>query len=210
MADATTNSDTQHAGSSAAAGVPTATVAVAEYPRSRIAVFATAAILGCAADLLSKLWMFSRQPLRDGEIWWVIPNYAGFQLSLNEGALFGMGQGWVWGFALLSVIAAVVVPTWLFRYGAASDFWITLAMGCVMAGILGNLYDRLALHGDTWFFDPSRQDQVAYAVRDWILLQWGGAYRWPNFNIADSLLVVGAGFIFFKAMFEKPTEADAK
>lgn len=209
MADATTESKSQHAAATATSGKQTTVPAAGDYPPSRIAVFATAAVLGCAADLLSKWWMFTRQPLREGEIWWVVPDYAGFQLSLNEGALFGMGQGWVWVFALLSVIAAVVIPTWLFRYGAACDFWITLAMGCVMAGILGNLYDRLALHGDTWFFDPARQGEIAYAVRDWILLQWGNAYRWPNFNIADSLLVVGAGFIFFKALFEKPVEADA-
>jgi signal peptidase II len=29
-------------------------------------------------------------------------------------------------------------------------------------------------------------------VRDWILVQWSNQWRWPNFNIADSLLVVGA------------------
>lgn len=178
-----------------------------DYLPSRVAAFAVAAVLGCAADLLSKWWMFSRQALRDGEIWWVVPNYAGFQLSLNEGALFGMGQGLVWLFALLSLIASIFIPVWLFRYGAAADFWITLAMGCVMAGILGNLYDRIALHGDTWFLDPARHGETAFAVRDWILLQWGAAYRWPNFNIADSLLVVGAGFIFVRSLFEKPADA---
>lgn len=177
-------------------------------PRSRIAVFAVPALLGCTADLLSKWWMFSRQPLRDGAIWWVIPNHAGFQLSLNEGALFGMGQGLVWLFALLSVAAGIAIPLWLFRYGAAADWWVTFALGCVTGGILGNLYDRLGLHGETWFFDPTRADSTAYAVRDWILLQWNHEWRWPNFNIADSLLVVGAGIIFLKALFEKPAEAE--
>jgi signal peptidase II len=179
------------------------------YPRSRVATFMIPAVLGCAADLLSKWWMFSRQPLREGDIWWVIPNHAGFQLSLNEGALFGMGQGLVWIFATLSIVAAIAIPVWLFRYGAASDAGVTFALGCVTAGILGNLYDRLGLHGETWFFDPTRVETTAYAVRDWILLQWSPAYRWPNFNIADSLLVFGAGIILVKAFFEKPPAASS-
>lgn len=173
------------------------------YPASRIATFVVLAMLGCTADLVSKWWLFSRPPLRQGAIWWVVPDYAGFQLSLNEGALFGMGQGLVWLFALLSIVAAIAIPIWLFRYGAAADVWVTVALGCVTGGILGNLFDRLGLHGETWFFDPARAGETAYAVRDWILLQWSPQHRWPNFNIADSLLVVGAGIILVRAMTEK-------
>jgi signal peptidase II len=183
---------------------PATSASATPYPRSRIATFVFVATLGCAADLSSKWWMFSRPKLRQGDIWWIIPDYAGFQLSLNEGALFGMGQGLVWLFALLSIVAAIAIPIWLFRYGAAVDPWVTFALGCVTAGILGNLFDRLGLHGETWFFDPARAGNTAYAVRDWILLQWSPAYRWPNFNIADSLLVAGAGIILVKAFFEKP------
>ena len=42
-----------------------------------------------------------------------------------------------------------------------------------------------------------------YAVRDWILLQWNDAWRWPNFNIADSLLVVGAILLLWHAYATK-------
>lgn len=178
------------------------------YPASRVALFALLAVAGCAVDLWTKHWVFAQQPLRMRHIWWVVPDYAGVQLSLNEGALFGMGQGLVWLFASLSLVAAVAIPVWLFRYGAAADLGLTLALGCVMAGILGNLYDRLGLHGETWFLDPARAGSTAYAVRDWILLQWGDAYRWPNFNIADSLLVLGAGVILLKAMTEGARDRD--
>ncbi|QDU56347.1 signal peptidase II [Aeoliella mucimassa] len=182
---------------------PQATEQGGEYPRSRIALFVLPAIVGLIADLWSKWFFFSQSDLRAGVIWWVLPDYAGVQLSLNEGALFGLGQGYVWLFAIFGIVAAAGLPVWLFRYGAACDFWITLALGFVMAGILGNLYDRVALHGETWFFDPARQSETAYAVRDWILLQWGPNYRWPNFNIADSLLVVGAGIVLLRAMFDQ-------
>lgn len=162
----------------------------ASYPRSRIALFAAPAIAGVAADLVSKWWMFSQPELRRGDIWWVIQDYAGFQLSLNQGALFGMGQGFVWLFAVFGIVAGIALPIWLFRFGAASDALLTFALGCVMAGILGNLYDRLGLHGES-----------IRAVRDWILLQWNAEYRWPNFNIADMLLVLGAGIVFYRSLF---------
>lgn len=168
----------------------------ASYPKSRIALFAVPAVAGLAADLVSKWWMFSQPELRRGDIWWVIPDYAGFQLSLNEGALFGMGQGLVWLFAVFGIVAGIALPIWLFRFGAASDALLTFALGCVMAGILGNLYDRLGLHGEQ-----------LQAVRDWILLQWGAEYRWPNFNIADMLLVLGAGIIFYRSLFSPDKSA---
>ncbi|WP_425397645.1 signal peptidase II [Aeoliella sp.] len=168
------------------------------YPRSRIALFVLPAVLGLAADLVSKWWMFSQPGLRFGEIWWVINDYAGFQLSLNQGALFGMGQGLVWLFATFGIAAAVALPIWLFRFGAATDALLTFALGCVMAGILGNLYDRLGLHGEE-----------IKAVRDFILLQWGADYRWPNFNIADMLLVIGAAIVFYRSLFQPDKKAES-
>jgi signal peptidase II len=39
-------------------------------------------------------------------------------------------------------------------------------------------------------------------VRDWILWQVSDEWRWPNFNVADSLLVVGACLIFLRLMRE--------
>jgi signal peptidase II len=177
------------------------------YPVSRrILLFLAVTAIGTLADLGTKAWMFAQQPLRQGEIWWVVPEYAGFQLSLNAGALAGIGQGKVWLFASLSVLFAIAIPLWLFRFGAAVDRQLTWLLGCVMAGVLGNLYDRLGLHGETWFYDPQRMTEPAYAVRDFILLQWDAQHRWPNFNIADSLLVVAAGVLAVKTLLEKPAQ----
>src|SRR5690606_11534004 len=129
------------------------------------------------ADLWTKSYMFAQDELRAGEVRWVIPDYAGFQLSLNAGALFGVGQGYVAVFAALSILAALIIPLWLFYFGAAEDRVLTCLLGFLMAGVLGNLYDRLGLHGETWFYHPERAGEAAYAVRDWILLQWGPQRR---------------------------------
>jgi signal peptidase II len=167
--------------------------------RNRYLLFLIPAAAGLAADLATKAWMFSLPDLRAGRIYWVWTNHAGFQLSWNEGALFGLGQGKVWLFVALSLVAATVIPVWLFWFRAARDAWLTFALGCVMGGILGNLFDRLGLHGEVWPAGDPRAGQTAYAVRDWILVQANDQWRWPNFNIADSLLVCGATLMLFHA-----------
>ncbi len=170
---------------------------------SRILVFASIAVVGCVLDLWTKSLLFrclgmpGQQP-----VWWIIPDVLGFQTSLNEGALFGIGQGYTALFAVLSVVAAVAVVVWLFVYRAAEDWLLTIALGCVTAGIFGNLYDRLGIHGLTWpAGHPTNEPGASvYAVRDWILVMIG-TWPWPTFNIADSLLVVGAGLLFWHALW---------
>lgn len=140
-----------------------------------------------------------------GNEWWLWEDHIGIQKSLNEGALFGMGQGMVWLFAIFSVAALVAIPVWLFCFRAAEDGWLTLALGCITGGILGNLYDRLGFSGIQWDrFDPNRVGQPVFAVRDWILWQWNDQWAWPNFNIADALLVGGAGLLMIHSVFLGP------
>lgn len=172
-------------------------------PPNRWVLFLLLAVLGCTVDLWTKARVFSWPDLRAGETRWLWPEilgeHVGLQLSWNEGALFGMGQGMVWLFASLSVVAAVAIPVWLFWFGAARDLWLTVALGCVMAGVLGNLYDRLGLSGEVWPGPGERAGQTVRAVRDWILVQASPEWRWPNFNVADSLLVTGACILLLHA-----------
>ncbi len=168
---------------------------------SRILVFFSIAVVGCGLDLWTKTLLFDwlgmpgQQP-----VWWIVPDVFGFHTSLNEGALFGIGQGYTALFAVLSILAAGAVLVWLFVYGAAEDWLLTIALGCVMAGIFGNLYDRLGWPGLIWpQWHPAAGEPV-YAVRDWILVMIG-TWPWPTFNIADSLLVVGAGLLLWHALF---------
>jgi signal peptidase II len=173
-------------------------------PTIRVLCFWSLACIGCAADLISKHFVFRHPGLHRGSEWWLWEGHIGIQKSLNEGALFGMGQGQVWLFALFSILAALAIPIWLFRIRAAQDRWLTVALGCVMGGILGNLYDRMGLHGLTWDqLDPARAGQRVFAVRDFVLLQWDANLVWPNFNIADSLLVCGAGLLLVQSFLSR-------
>lgn len=164
---------------------------------SRLLVFFTIAIVGFSLDLATKRWIFATLGLPGEQgVWWLWPDIFGFQTSLNEGALFGIGQGRVSLFSMMSIVAAAAIFIWLFVAGAAQNWLLTIACGFVSAGILGNLYDRLGLPGLRWNYENSLHeigDQV-FAVRDWILVMIG-RWPWPTFNLADSMLVVGACLI---------------
>ncbi len=177
-------------------------------PASRYALYFSIAVVGCVADLLTKKWMFSWLGMPGGRTWWLWNGVVGFQTSLNEGALFGFGQGWVRGFAVLSVVAAAATVWWLFVAGGARDLRLTVALGSITAGIFGNLYDRLGLAGLSWnYATPTHGiDDPVYAVRDWILVMFG-QWTWPNFNIADSLLVCGAILLVWHALTTGQAEA---
>lgn len=173
-----------------------------KFSKQRIAWFVFLAIFGAGLDLWTKQAVFSSPQLFHGNEWWLWEGHIGIQKSLNEGALFGMGQGKVWVFACFALVAAVAIPVWLFLYRAAQDFWLTTAAGAIMGGVIGNLYDRMGLPGMKWDeFHPQRAGETVYAVRDWILFQISDQWVWPNFNIADALLVGGALLLFFRSFF---------
>ena len=182
-------------------------------PLSRYLVFFSVAIAGCAVDLATKSWMFSYLDMPGGprsRTWWIWKDVFGFQTSLNEGALFGMGQGFSWVFAAISICAAVGIVIWLFGFGAARDWLLTVALAIVTVGILGNLYDRLGLPGLVWndaFANHTPGDPV-YAVRDFILVMIGD-WPWPTFNIADPCLVGGAALLVWHAFVAKPEREPA-
>ena len=174
-------------------------------PSSRYWCFAVVAGLALAWDLISKSWVFGAigYPYGRSEWSWSHPVLWGtlsarLQTHLNSGALWGIGQGYSWLFAALSVVAALLILYWLFIRGEASSWWMTVCLSLIMGGTLGNLYDRLHLHGCV-FADGT----PAYGVRDfldvtipwWIRLSPLGLvrdYDWPIFNFADAYLVTGA------------------
>lgn len=186
------------------------------FPLNRYALFFLPAIVGMTIDLVTKWYTFSNyfDPARADSSaetyapqfahWW-IKGVFGIQTSTNPGALFGMGSGYSWLFAIFSVVALVGILVWLFFFHALNDRWLTFALGLISGGILGNLYDRVG-----WGYLPSYPDEIRTNVRDWILFRLKGVPffdPWPNFNIADSLLVCGAIMLFIHAvLYSDPSQ----
>ncbi len=115
---------------------------------------------------------------------------------VNQGALFGflrdhksLANG---GFAVISLLAAFAIVYWSRFDNTARDAWLCSALGLILAGTLGNFYDRVAFNG----------------VRDF--LHWNYYFDWPVFNIADCCLVCGAGLLLVQAFVAQPAKDEAK
>ncbi len=135
-------------------------------------------------------------PRRAGEPTTAIPPHEGrtaipivldLRLTINTGAVFGLGQGAQRLFILISIIAAAVI-TFIFVRSDASRRGLHIALAMILGGALGNLYDRALYNGvrDMLHLFPD--------VRLPFGLSWPGGrqdlYPWI-FNVADMALVLG-------------------
>ena len=163
-------------------------------------------VFGLALDIYSKHWAFEsvadqpvvlqyeevvagnfQPPWHDGVR--VLPfDLLDFHLVLNRGAVFGIGQGQRGMFVVFTVLA-VAVALAVFGWWTRSNAHLAhVGIGLILAGGLGNLYDRF----------------VFGAVRDFLhmLPRWNlpFGWNWPGgnsevfpwvFNIADMFLLMG-------------------
>jgi signal peptidase II len=170
------------------------------------------ALAGLAADQAAKYSVFAWLASVEDHRYWVFraDTTHGFALAtsyvpeleikgiyvphVNQGALFGIGREHEtlsnWCFAAISLAAAAAIIGWSLRRGAARDLWVCVALGLILAGTLGNLYDRVVFNG----------------VRDF--LHWNYLFDWPVFNVADSCLVCGACLLLMQALGRKAAATD--
>ena len=115
---------------------------------------------------------------------------------VNQGALFGFLRDHKTlansGFAVISLLAAAAIIYWSTHQHTASDRWLCAALGLILAGTLGNFYDRVVFNG----------------VRDF--LHWNYLFDWPVFNVADCCLVCGAGLLLLQAFATQPAKDEAQ
>jgi len=115
-------------------------------------------------------------------------------LTFNKGGVFGIMQGYKNFFLLVSVAVLVVMVAYYF-YEKHMPALFRIAMALIIGGAAGNICDRLI---------PGRPGVV-----DFISVGVDGVYRWPTFNIADSVIVVGALLLVLVVYLEdkkKPAE----
>jgi signal peptidase II len=137
------------------------------------------------ADQASKAWAV--KTLRFGEERVVIRGFFQFIYTENPGIAFGQlqegGAFARWFFVVLAVLAAIAVLYYFMRT-ARNDDRMLGACVLLLAGILGNLTDRVRL---------------GYVI-DFIVLH-AGDYHWPTFNIADASITVGALLLAYDLIF---------
>ncbi len=141
-------------------------------------------------DRVTKL-LVSRH-LEMGEAHTVIPGVFRITHVLNTGAAFSAfaesANPETVRIALIafSIAAVIVVGIMLWRSAAA----ITLsgvALALILGGAIGNLYDRIRLHHVIDFLEV----HIAH-------------YHWPDFNVADSAIVVGACLLLLEIFRPQP------
>ena len=126
-----------------------------------------------ALDQLTKQWVLRSISPYDART--VVPDFFNLVNVTNTGAAFGSFKGNNTFFVIISIIALVVVTVLLVR-PRRSDVWRDVSLALLLAGILGNLTDRL-LYGH---------------VIDFLLFNLHIRYAdpWPAFNVADSCISV--------------------
>jgi len=166
------------------------------------------AVVGLGLDLATKVWAFealayNRITYPDGSeqvqshTYQFIPGWLHFHVTGNHGAVFGMGQGNRWWFVAVSVMA-IGFLFYLFGTSRRGQRLYQLIIGMLLAGVLGNLYDRVA-YGyvrDMIYMLPGRSWPAWLAERlpaDW---EWthGPVFPWI-FNVADTLLCTGVALM---------------
>jgi signal peptidase II len=115
----------------------------------------------------------------------IIPGFFNLVQAHNTGAAWGMMSGNN-GLFMVLLIGAFIGVSILWKKGVFKDIWTRVAAALLLAGIAGNLTDRI-MHG---------------FVVDFLdfILPWYGHF--PSFNVADSCICVAAGLFIISSLLE--------
>ena len=148
-------------------------------------------------DQLSKLWVL-RYFGETGCANHLVPvtSFFDFVLTCNRGVSFGMfnqpGEPALgfWVFSVLATVVVLALVVWLFRVRSA---FLAIAIGLVVGGAIGNVFDRLRLG----------------AVIDFLYFH-AGAWYWPAFNLADSAICLGVAAMLLDGLLLRRAAPQAK
>lgn len=141
-------------------------------------------VLSLLVDLASK-WAIQRY-FQIGESLPLLPGLA-LTYVRNSGAAFSMLAGWDASLRLPLFFSVTIVAlgaiAFYFRSLPEKDFLSAFALGLVAGGAVGNFIDRVR-YGE---------------VVDFIEVGVRSVYTWPIFNVADSCVCVGVGFLIWRS-----------
>ena len=167
-----------------------ATPAVETEPKDRRALVLGISALVVILDRITKHVV--AQQLPNGQAKTIIPGFFRITDVHNTGAAFSMFaenaslatvRNILIGF---SVIAVIVLFGMLWRVGRYLSV-TSVALAFILGGAFGNLYDRIRFHYVIDFLE-------VHVVH----------YHWPDFNIADSCIVIGACLLLIEIFRPQP------
>ena len=160
---------------------------LASWPKPRrIPWLLLISALDILADRLTKSWVAAH--IRFGGAVPIIPRVLRITHWTNEGAAFSMFANSTspnvvrWGLIVFTLLAALAVLVAMIRLGNRITL-ATVALALILSGALGNVHDRIA-YG---------------SVVDFIEVHIF-SYHWPDFNLADSSIVIGACLLLLDSL----------
>jgi signal peptidase II len=124
-----------------------------------------------AIDQISKWLIVAKMEI--GESFSIIENVLYITSHRNRGAAWGILEGQMWFFYIVTIIVTVVLIYFLQTW-AKGKLMLSLGISFMLAGAIGNFIDRLF------------RGEVVDFIDVYIF-----TYNYPIFNIADSSLVIG-------------------
>ena len=111
-----------------------------------------------------------------------IPGVLNITLVLNDGAAFGLFKGKSVFFVFIALAIIIVITAYLIKSRPLNRS-VSIGLGLILGGAVGNLVDRIAFGSVIDFIDLG---------------------IWPVFNIADSCITIGAVVLVFSMLTKKP------
>lgn len=152
----------------------------------KLRVFLIASLVSFSLDLLTKMLVAHHLSYADR-----VPVIEGFFYLThvqNPGAAFGMftnADPVLRRYFFIGIsLAAIGIIVSFFRQLAPGDRLSSLALGLILGGAVGNLWDRIV------------RDEVI----DFLHFRLWGGYSWPDFNLADSCIVVGVAILILELL----------
>ena len=155
-------------------------------PPRRLPWLLAISVLLLVADRLTKIWVSKHVPFGDAIP--IIPGVLRISHWTNEGAAFSLFANSTspntvrWVLIAFSLLAACVVLGALIRLGSRITL-ATVALAMILAGALGNVHDRIAYGSVIDFIE-------VHIIN----------YHFPDFNVADSSIVVGACLLMLDSL----------
>jgi signal peptidase II len=169
-----------------------ATPSIATEPGDRRGVALAIAAVVVILDRITK--RIVTQQLPNGQAHTVIPGIFRITDVHNTGAAFSMfaesaSPTTVRNILIaFSVLAVIVLLAMLWRAGRVLSL-SSIALALILGGAFGNLYDRV---------------RYSYVV-DFLEVHIG-SYHWPDFNVADSCIVIGACLLLIEIFRPQPSD----
>lgn len=151
-----------------------------------ILIWSTFIILLIAIDQFTKLLIV--KSLEVGDSIKVISNAIYITSHRNQGAAWGILQGKMWLFYIVTVVVLVILFMFFKNEGYGQPV-IQLGLSLLIAGSIGNFIDRLF------------RGEVVDFIDTYIF-----SYNFPIFNVADAALTIGVIVLIIVILFEGKEE----